>query len=131
MVDGETLPHPSCPRRTVAPATEGGVVFRGGTFTMGAPAGDPTRAAYSEDQVVVTLTHAFEISQHEVTICEWREAGLSLSVPAKEPTGCSGTECPTFATWYDAMRFANALSAAQGPSSRRSWARGRRRTPST
>src|SRR5580693_4034882 len=41
-----------------------------GTFTMGAPANAPTRAAVAEDQVTVTLTHAFEVSQDEVTIAE-------------------------------------------------------------
>jgi formylglycine-generating enzyme required for sulfatase activity len=82
---------------------------------MGAPADDPTRAAISEDPVTVTLTHAFEIGQHEVTIAEWLDAGLPLSSPAKQPTGCLTPDCPAFATWYDAMRYANARSAAHSP----------------
>jgi sulfatase modifying factor 1 len=87
-----------------------------GTFAMGASSTEPTRAAVSEDQVIVTLTHAFEISQYEATVAEWTALGLPLSTQPKEPTGCAGAQCPVYATWYDALRYANAKSRAHTPS---------------
>jgi formylglycine-generating enzyme required for sulfatase activity len=86
-----------------------------GTFTMGATPNDPTRAAVAEDPVTVTLSHAFEIAQHEVTVAEWTVAGLPLSTQPKQPTGCSGPKCPVYATWYDALSYANAKSRSHSP----------------
>ncbi len=80
---------------------------------MGAPAGEPTRGAYSEDPVTVTLTHPFEIAQYEVTVRDWAELGLPLS--GLQPAGCSSDSCPVYATWYDAMIFANMKSLAHDP----------------
>jgi sulfatase modifying factor 1 len=82
---------------------------------MGAPPNDPTRGAVSEDPVTVTLTHAFEISQHEVTIAEWTALGLPLSTQPKEPTGCTEPSCPVYATWYDALNYANLKSQGHSP----------------
>jgi sulfatase modifying factor 1 len=86
-----------------------------GTFKMGAPASEPARAAVAEDPVVVTLTHPFEISQHEVTVAEWMALGLPLSQQPKQPTGCNGPSCPVYATWFDALLYANHKSQAHNP----------------
>jgi formylglycine-generating enzyme required for sulfatase activity len=82
---------------------------------MGAPQSDPTRAAVAEDPVTVTLTYPFEISQHEVTIAEWTALGIPLSEQPKEPTGCKERGCPVYATWFDALNYANLKSQAHNP----------------
>lgn len=57
----------------------------------------------------VTLTHAFEISQHEVTQAEWRATGL--------PGGFSAMpcdNCPAYGSWYETLVYCNALSQGAG-----------------
>jgi formylglycine-generating enzyme required for sulfatase activity len=69
----------------------------------------------AEDPVSVTLTHGFEISQYEVTIADWTAMGFPLSTQPKQSTGCTDPTCPVYATWYEAMRYANARSQAHAP----------------
>lgn len=106
-----TLTTPSC-----ANCAGGWCQLPAGTFTMGADASQPTRAAYSENQLVATLTHAIEISQYEVTVGEWTAMALPLST--RQPPNCVVATCPAYATWYDAMNYANLKSRAHVPSLR-------------
>jgi formylglycine-generating enzyme required for sulfatase activity len=89
-----------------------------GSFTMGSPADESScRAAFSEDQVQVTLTHAFSIQQFELTQKEWTSLGFkNPSGLMKDGTGdCADPECPVGnVTWFEAVAFANALSSAKG-----------------
>jgi len=93
-----------------------------GCFVMGSPECQPRRGALSEPEVQVTLTHRFELGQHEVTQGEWVAAGYRNNVtPPGSGTnnagGCLEPSCPVnILTWFDAISYANAMSRAHVPS---------------
>jgi formylglycine-generating enzyme len=89
-----------------------------GCFVMGSPPDEFGRGAYTEEQAAVTLTHAFELGQHEVTQAEWKGMGLSVSYEKLDDGGgdCAEPECPVGnVTWYEAIAFANELSKKHSP----------------
>jgi len=85
------------------------VTVPGGTFTMGAPAGELGSSDAERPQHEVTLS-SFLMSATEVTQNQW------LNVRGDEPawfTGCA--DCPVeLVNWLDAIQFCNALSDIQG-----------------
>lgn len=88
-----------------------------GCFVMGSPPTEWARARYEEERVTITLTRAFEISDHEVTWKEWYAAGLPK--PARHPADslpeCLDEDCPASnVSWLSALAFANALSVNRG-----------------
>jgi formylglycine-generating enzyme required for sulfatase activity len=71
-----------------------------GTFTMGSPPTEPGRST-NEGQHAVTLTRGFYLARREVTEEFW----------AQIMGGVSTSQLPQVSvTWYDAIRFCNALS---------------------
>lgn len=84
-----------------------------GTFSMGSPAGEQRRHD-GEVRHAVTLTAPFSIMRTEVTQGQWRTVmGTS---PAFFDT--CGDDCPIErVSWYDAVAYANALSAREGRAS--------------
>jgi len=89
-----------------------------GCFVMGSPEDEWSRGRYTEHQVTVTLTRAFEIQQHELTQAEWTELGVpNPSGLNEDGTGnCLEGTCPVGnVTWYDAVAFANLLSERHDP----------------
>jgi len=80
----------------------------GGTYTIGSPSSESNRDA-DEGQVQVTLD-AFFISEHEVTQSEYQQV---MGTNPSHFSGCS--DCPVEqVSWYDAVRYANARSEAEG-----------------
>jgi formylglycine-generating enzyme required for sulfatase activity len=91
-------------------STTGFVSIPAGTFMMGSPASEPCRSS-AETQHQVTLTHGFEISDHEVTQGEFQ------TVMGYNPANFSpcGTSCPVEkVSWYEAAAYCNALSTQKG-----------------
>ena len=84
------------------------IMIPSGTFEMGGGAGDPD--GWYPDQAV-TLTHDFWIGQTELTQAEW-----ALFTAATDTTFAScGSDCPVEnVSWYDALKYCNALSMAEG-----------------
>jgi formylglycine-generating enzyme required for sulfatase activity len=81
-----------------------------GTFVMGSPGGELGRLS-NEVQHQVTLTRDFLLQATEVTQGQWQ------AVMGNNPsyyTSC-GPNCPLeLVNWWDAVAYANALSAAEG-----------------
>ncbi len=93
-----------------ATTPDGFVRIEPGTFTMGSPSGELGRYS-DETQHSVTLTRAFLLQQTEVTQAEWR--ALMGNNPSTF-TAC-GDSCPVeTVNWYEALAYANALSASEG-----------------
>jgi len=93
---------------SVCPA--GYVVVPAGTFTMGSPADEPGRRD-EETQHQVTLTRGYCMSATETTQEQWQS--LMGSNPSQNSSGCA--TCPVeMVSWWDALAYANALSAGQG-----------------
>lgn len=95
-----------------------------GCFVAGSPECQVRRGAYSEPEAQVTLTHAFEMSQHEVTQGEWVAHGLpNRATPPSYDAGalsaygsCLEPTCPaTNFSWFDALEYANRASKAHSP----------------
>jgi formylglycine-generating enzyme required for sulfatase activity len=83
---------------------------------MGAPWCEWGRAKRSTDPVQVTLTHAFEIAQFELTQREW------TALVAENPSGlmadgtgdCLEPDCPLGnVTWFEALEFTNRKSRSE------------------
>ncbi len=90
-----------------------------GCFVLGSPESEYGRGAYDEQEVAATLTHSFVIQQHEVTRAEWTAAGYTVrgGISALDREGipqsgdCEELSCPAASlSWFDAVRYANALS---------------------
>jgi uncharacterized repeat protein (TIGR02543 family) len=82
-----------------------------GSFLAGSPEGEPGRDGY-EQQIAVTITRDFELSEVEVTQGQWK-ALASSGNPTSDP-GC-GLDCPVDrVSWWSALGFANALSVKNG-----------------
>jgi len=83
---------------------------------MGSPTSEPCRDG-NEDPHPVTLTHGFEISDHEVTQAEI-QALMSYNPSYFGPNGAGadcGTSCPVEkVNWYEAAAYCNALSVQKG-----------------
>ncbi|MDB4995558.1 MAG: serine/threonine kinase [Myxococcaceae bacterium] len=107
-----------CRERTVTPAFAGGRCrIPSGCFVIGSPRCEWGRGAYSENQVPVTLTHAFEIQATEFTQAAWTALGWDNPSEAK-PSGsdCIASNCPVGnVNWFEALEAANRLSAAHQP----------------
>jgi formylglycine-generating enzyme required for sulfatase activity len=86
-----------------------------GNFMMGSPTGQKNRST-DERQHRVTLTRAFLMQSTEVSQRQWRTVmGTSPSVSIKEGIPLKGGDHPVQnVTWYDAVKFANALSRREG-----------------
>lgn len=89
-----------------------------GTFTMGGGRGDPD-GDYEDHEV--TLTHDFWIGETEVTRGQWESysanAGWEYASMPDYPctTSTTASDCPADSvSWYDAAKYANALSAKEG-----------------
>lgn len=112
--------HPA----VVAKCTNGFCTVPAGCFVAGSPECQGRRGANSEPEVQVTLTHPFEIAQHEVTQAEWVAQGLpnratapSYDAGALSAYGsCLEPSCPaTNFSWFDALEYANRVSRAHSP----------------
>ncbi len=76
-----------------------------GTFLIGAPLTEFGRGPFDQDQVQVTLTHAFEIGATELTQAEW--VSMCTDNPS-DKNGCLDPGCPvTWVTWFDAVAWLN------------------------
>ncbi len=88
-----------------------------GCFRVGSPQCEFGRGRFNENENQVTLTHDFEIQQTETTQQAW--TALGLPNPSKSTDGvsdCLSPDCPVGnVTWFDAVAFANRLSAAHNP----------------
>ena len=89
-------------------APDGFVFIEAGTFMMGSPASEADRHD-NEVQHEVTLTHGFFMHSHEVTQAEWATLMVENRHSQSQPT-----EPMSYANWYEALAYANALSVAQG-----------------
>ncbi len=79
-----------------------------GTFTMGSPSGESGRDG-DEKQHRVTLTRGFLMSATEVTQAQYE------AVMGSNPSEFKGASRPVeMVSWYDAVRFCNALSEREG-----------------
>jgi len=86
------------------------VTIPAGSFTMGSPADELGRGS-DEAQHTVTLTRSFEMKTTEVTQGEWQS--LMGNNPSYFPA--CGANCPVeTVNWYEALAYANALSASEG-----------------
>lgn len=93
------------------PCPAGYVLIPAGTFTMGSPADEQGHQQGDETQHQVTISRPFCMKRTEVTQAEWR--GLIGGNPSYFAS-CGGI-CPVErVSWWDALYYANALSAAQG-----------------
>lgn len=93
----------------VAPTTgsDGFVLLQGGSFTMGSPTTEKQRQA-DETQHTVTLS-PFYVDPFEVTQKDYEE------VMGSNPSHFNGANRPVEnVTWYDAIRYCNALSERHG-----------------
>lgn len=82
-----------------------------GTFTWGSPDTEAAscRAAISEKQVAVELTHPFYMAKSETTQAQWEALGFS------NPGTPRGPEYPVnWINWFEAAAFCNALSEKEG-----------------
>lgn len=114
-----------CKPTAVEPkCTNGFCTIPPGCFVAGAPECQAVRGAHSEPEVQVTLTHTFEMAQHEVTQAEWVAQGLpNRATPPSYDAGalsaygsCLEPRCPaTNFSWFDALEYANRVSRAHSP----------------
>lgn len=82
-----------------------------GKFLMGSPAAELGRVAVREAQREVTLTRGFWLGETEVT---QRQYLRNMRVNPSENRRC-GLDCPVDnVSWYEAIRYTNQLSEAQG-----------------
>lgn len=108
-----TCIHPAVETR----CADGWCAIPAGCFVMGAPRDEWGAAARNDVQVQVTLTHSFEIAQHETTQAEWTAVGFD------NPSGmldggvgdCLEPTCPVGNVYWDeAVVYANRLSERRG-----------------
>jgi formylglycine-generating enzyme required for sulfatase activity len=100
-----------------ANCTDGWCKIPAGCFVMGSPEDAWGHPAYQEDQVAVTLAHAFLIQQTEVTLDQWTNAGLPSPPNTADGGGdCMEPTCPVAnVSWFDAVAYANLLSQTHEP----------------
>lgn len=77
-------------------------------FVMGSSEDEWRRGRDTEEQVAVTLTHAVQIQQEELSRAEWTTI---TAAPAPGPSNCTEPDCPVaMVSWWDALHVANLLS---------------------
>ena len=84
-----------------------------GAFEMGCTSGQSSCGSDESPTVTVTLTNDFELGRTEVTQGQW----TALMSPNPNPSQFSscGANCPVErVNWWEALAFANAMSAAEG-----------------
>lgn len=93
-----------------------------GCFVSGSPECQASRGANTERETQVTLTHPFEIAEHETTQAEWTEMGFPNPSVGPRPTiptdvgSCLEPTCPVAqVSWFEALAYANARSLAHVP----------------
>jgi formylglycine-generating enzyme required for sulfatase activity len=93
--------------------TEGFVLVKAGSFTMGSP---PDEEGRFPDEVEhrVKLTHDYQLKATPVTEGEWQD--LMRNNPSRRfsgrPSGESANDCPVQnVSWFDAVAYCNKLSA--------------------
>lgn len=117
------VPTSDCKHPAVVQSCEKGYcTIPPGCFVMGSPECQPYRGAYSEPEAQVTLTHKFEIGQHEVTQGEWVAAGFPNRAKPPAPDAgvtygsCMDASCPaTQFSWFDGLQYANHASRIHQP----------------
>lgn len=84
---------------------------------MGSPETEWGRGLVTEEHLVVTFSHAFEIAQHETTQAEWTALGFhNPSLALADARDCLEPSCPVGnVNWLEAAAYANALSRAHAP----------------
>ncbi|WP_437645351.1 formylglycine-generating enzyme family protein [Sorangium sp. So ce362] len=114
--DGSVCRHPA----VVAECANGWCRIPPGCFIMGSPESELWRGEHTEIPRAVTLERGFEIGQFELTRKQW--SALVSVMPEKPekvregPVTCKDDECPLrYATWFEALLFANLLSARHEP----------------
>ncbi len=81
-------------------------------FVMGSPEDEWERGLNTEDQIAVTLTHAIEAQQVELTRAEWKTIA---GTDAPGPETCTDAKCPvSMVSWWDAIVAADLLSQDRG-----------------
>jgi len=115
-VDATPCVHPA----VVAACENGWCQIPSGCFIMGSPDSELWRGESTEVPTAVTLTHPFEIAQYELTWQAWAAVvPVAPSKPAavvEDPTTCTDAGCPLrYATWFEALGFANLLSGRHDP----------------
>jgi formylglycine-generating enzyme len=88
-----------------------------GCFVMGSPETEFSRGMYDERLTAVTLTHPFEIAEHELTQEEWgRLVPRNPTGPGPYVNGCVSPDCAVGqVSWFDAVWYANELSKRHNP----------------
>lgn len=95
---------------TTVSCKDGWCSIPGGTYTMGSPVLEPCRDS-DETPHLVSLTHAFEILQAEVSQSDFEKA---VSYNQSQNKTCGAT-CPVeWVTWAEAAAYCNALSTKAG-----------------
>lgn len=90
-----------------APAPEGFVLIKGGTFNMGSPANEDWRV--NDETLHKVKVSDFYLGKYEVTQKLYRE------VMGENPSSFKGDDLPVEnITWLDAARFCNKLSERDG-----------------
>ena len=86
-----------------------------GEYVVGSPVGEPFRGV-DETQHRVELTVAFQIQATEVTQGQWRAVARSEGWAVENPSFFPGDEQRPVeqVNWWEALRYVNALSRAQG-----------------
>lgn len=115
-------PSPGCLHPPVTPAcSDGWCRIPAGCFIMGSPPCEFGRGLYSETQVEVTLTRAFEIQRTEITQADWTAAGFPNPSTIRKDDGglddvdCQDPTCPVGnVSVADVMAYANAMSEKAG-----------------
>jgi formylglycine-generating enzyme required for sulfatase activity len=109
-VDDDTADDDSGDDDTALPTTEGFVYVPAGTFTMGSPEDEFGRRG-NEAAHEVTLTRDFEAKATEVTQAEF-EALMGYNPSLYPVFGVDPRRPVEHVSWYDALAYANALSAS-------------------
>jgi len=87
------------------------VIVPAGMFTMGSPEGESGRFTDEGPERDVTLSRSYYLGTHEITQGQW--AAVYGNNPSGYPS--CGQGCPVeTVTWFEALAFANAVSAIEG-----------------
>lgn len=109
-------PSPDCVHpEVVADCNNGFCKVPPGCFIMGSPRDRPGAARYADVQVQVTLTHAIEVGESEVTNAQWLAEGFDIPLRDVDVARCSEPECPAVnVNFYEVLTFLNRYSEARG-----------------